>query len=351
MRCSLLLWTAVLGISAGTRDIHAQVKPKEDSGWTSLFNGKNFDGLYIRSGAVLKDTATQNIYKIEGDSIHVAGGGGLLTTKKTYSRYQMRVKYRYAKAAADQNAGLQYHVEPTDYDSTEKFGSQNLKVPYYFGRSFVQSIEFQTYVGNAGAYIGIGNLWARTTTSGGKFSPIGSPTIATPDHGGGGRFVNTSNPDIPADYTKWVQCQLDVYGADSSIHRVNGQVVVKTWKLRKVVKTGSDGADEYMENADTSAAVPNDKGHIGLQAEGSNIYYRDWEIRLLDAQGKPIIPGCMDPNDVNYNPLANQSNGSCKTTALVPSRKKHQKPSRPIGNGSGVLVTPHGMVDMKGKRF
>jgi hypothetical protein len=130
---------------------------------------------------------------------------------------------------------------------------------------------------------------------------------------------------------------------------INGQVVVKAWKLRKVVKTGGSGADDYMGNTDTSTAVPNDKGHIGLQAEGSTIYYRDWEIRLLDSRGNPIIPGCMDANDANYNPLANQSDGSCKATTLVSPGGRHRGLSRAIGNGSEGLLTPRGTVDVKGR--
>ncbi len=320
---------ALLGIFSAAHESPMPTVPvSADSGWVKLFNGKDFEGLYVRRGAVLQDPATQTVYKIEGDSIHVpAGGGGLLTTRKTYSRYQMRVKYRYAATGTGQNAGLQYHVEPTDFDATEKSGSQNTQVPYFFGRSFVQSIEFQTYVGNAGAYIGIGNLWARTTTAGGKFSPGGSPFIATPDKGGGGRYINTASPNLPVDYTKWVQCQINVYGADSSIHMINGQVVVKAWKLRKVVRTAGGGADDYAGDADTSAAVPNDMGHIGLQAEGSNIFYRDWEIRLLDSQGNPIL-----------------------TTTLAHPREARRTRALPIGFGSGAMATPNGMVDAVGRR-
>lgn len=347
-----MLGTACLGLGLGLRAEAQKVPVKEDSGWVSLFNGRNFDGLYVRSGAMLRDPAVQTTYKIEGDSIHVAGGSGLLTTRKVYSRYQMRVKYKYAKTGTGQNAGLQYHVEPTDFDSTDRVGTQNVKVPYYFGRSFVQSIEFQTYVSMAGAFIGIGNLWARTTVaSGQKYSPGGTAYIATPS-GGGSRYIYPVNhPDNSIVYTRWVQCQINVHGADSVLHFVNGLMVVKAWKLRHVVEPGS-GADNYV--TDTSAAVPMGSGHIGLQAEGADIYYRDWDIRLLDAQGRPIIPGCMNPQSANYNPLANQDNGTCPVTVRrsdggMGSRGNGRKPVAAGRRAIREFATPEGGADARGR--
>ncbi len=313
IRLGILL---ILGATAS-----ALSQTQADSGWTTLFNGTNFSGLYIRIGGVLQNPATQTTYRIEGDSIHVPSGSGLLTTQKVYSRYQMRVKYKYAATGTGQNAGLQYHVEPRDYDSTEAYGSQNLTVPYYFGRGFVQSIEFQTYVSMAGAFIGIGNLWARTTVSTAqKYSPTGTAFITTPS-GGGSRYIYpTLYPDNSIAYTRWVPCLVNVYGADSVVHFLNGSVVLKAWKLRHIVAAGPTGADNYI--TDTTVTTPMSDGHIGLQAEGFNIYYRDWGVRLLDAQGNPIIPGCTNPGAPNYNPLANQDNGSCLPTALRPGTRK-----------------------------
>jgi hypothetical protein len=302
-----------------------EISVSADSGWVSLFNGKNFDGLYIRSGATLQNPATQTAYRIEGDSIHVLKSSGLLTTKKIYAHYQMRVKYRYAASGADQNAGLQYHVEATDYDSLEKFGTQNKSVPYFFGRSFVQSIEFQTYVGNAGAFIGIGNLWARTTVSPGQvYAASGTAYITTPSDGGS-RYINTSSPKLPAVYWKWVQCQINVYGADSTVHFIDGQIVVKAFKLRKVVQTDASGANFYV--TDTSQTMPMNAGHIGLQAEGSDIYYRDWQLRQLDEKGEPIIP-----------------------VSLHSMPKKIRAINRSKGNGSEVLVRPQGFRDFMGRK-
>jgi hypothetical protein len=326
------------------------VRPKEDSGWVSLFNGRDFTGLYIREGGVLRNPATQTIFRIQGDSIFSPSGfNALLTTKAVYSRYQMRVKYKYGSTATGQNGGLIYHIESTDFDSTNAFGTANLRVPYFFGRGYVQAIEFQTYVGNAGAYIGIGNHWARTTTTGGRYSPTGTPYIAPPDGGGGGRYINTANTGVPANWSQWVQCQLNAYGSDSVVHIVGGLVAAKAWKLRHVVVTDADGADMYMANTDTANAIPKDRGHIGIQSEGSNIYYRDWDIRMLDAQGRPIIPGCTNPAATNYNPLATQDNGSCLTTALKPLNPRSKNPDHNRRIHVGGLTARGGYLDVKGR--
>ncbi|GEM_PF-5471335 len=306
----------------------AQAATKEDSGWVSVCNGKNFDGLYVRLGSVLKDINTQTAFKIQGDSILATpGNNGLLTTKTVYSRYQSRVKYKYGTNAKDQNAGFIHHILPADYDPADKVGTSNLKVPYFFGRGYCQAIEFQTYIGNAGAFIAIGNVWSRTTEAGGKYSPNGTQTLEIPNAGGGGRYINTANPGVPEDASKWTQLMLFSYGADSVVHVVNGQVAAKAWDIRNAVVTNASGADDYLKDTDTSATTPMVSGHIALQTEGNLLYYRDWDIRLLDEHGNPIIP----------------------STGLALSRKRVRKSIRSSPKGTSIFLTPRGTMDVNGR--
>ena len=65
---ALLAWTveATLAVAmavAGNPVAQAQ-KPlsKADSGWVSIFNGKDFTGLYIRLGGALQNPATQTSF-------------------------------------------------------------------------------------------------------------------------------------------------------------------------------------------------------------------------------------------------------------------------------------------------
>jgi len=320
-------------------------RPKEDSGWTSLFNGTNLNGLYVRQGDRLQ--TTQTIFVVQGDSIFSSGTLALLTTKKVYSRYQSRMKFRYATNATGLNGGFIYHIEPRDYDTTTAILTTDLTVPYFFGRGYPQAIEFQTYVGNTGGFIGIGNLWAQSTIVGSQvYSPTGTAYTTTPS-GGFSRYITTAYPNTPPDRTKWAQCQINVYGGDSVVHFVDGLRTVKAWNILHIAPDGQPTSGIYATSQ--AGATLMDRGHIGIQSEGNVIYYRDWDIRLLDAQGRPIIPGCTNPSASNYNNLATQDNGSCTPTGLISNRSRSGKSGQSRRIYVGGLTTSSGYLDVKGR--
>jgi hypothetical protein len=285
---------------------------KRDSGWVPLFNGRDFEGLYIRNGGgTLRDPASQASYLIEGGAIRVpkTGGVGHLATRAIYSRYQVRVHYKYGPGQANPNAGLLYHIDTLDWIPGSANGSKNPAVPYFFG-AYVKSVELQTYRGDAGAFLGIMNIWVTADTKGDAnhtWQAGGTPYTAFPSEDLQPRRIYRSRNAAPSD-TDWVLLEGLIHGSDSVIHRVNGEVVMMGRDLLHNGKTSV--------SAETAGRTPLDKGHVGLQSEGAEVWYRDWEIRLLRKDGTPIIPGCTDARAPNFLPIANQDDGSCKPLGI-----------------------------------
>lgn len=256
---------------------------KADSGWVQLFNGKDHGGLYIRTGGgILQDPDKQASFQIKDSTLFVpkTGGVGHVATRTVYSRYQVRVQYRYGKGQTNPNAGLLYHIDSADYAASD-----------------------------AGAFLGIMNIWVTADTKGDAnhtWQAGGMPYTAVPSNDLSPRRIYRSQNAAPND-TDWVLLEGLIYGSDSVVHRVNGTVVMRGRNLMHNRKT--------VLSADEADRMPMDRGHIGLQTEGAEVSYRNWELRRLRADGTPLIPGCTNPSASNYSSISNQDDGSCKGTS------------------------------------
>jgi hypothetical protein len=274
--------------------LHAQ---ESDSGWVPLFNGENFDGLYIRlgGGGTLQDPAVQTAYYIEDGMIKVdpSGGGGHIASKGVYSWYHVRIQYRFTAPTGNVNAGLLYHIHPTDYADGDQYGSQNSETPYW--SQYVQSVECQMYrdhpaKGDAGAFLGIWNVWVTAETDGSSanvWESGGELYTAYPTQSLYPRRIE--NREDHSLTTDWNWLEAVVLGGDSVTHLVNGQVVMKGFDLET-------NDNLQLSEPDDPDRWPMEEGHIGLQAEGAEIFYRNFELRELI--------GCTDPEAANYVPWA-----------------------------------------------
>jgi hypothetical protein len=312
---------ALLGAAIGWAAAHGQgTWTKKDSGWVPLFNGKDFQGLYIRNnGGTLRDPASQASFLIEDGAIRVpkTGGVGHVATRESHSRYHVRVEYKYGPGQANPNAGLLYHIDTLDWIPGAAYGSKNAAVPYFFG-AYVKSVELQMYRGDAGAFLGIMNVWVTADTKGDAnhtWQAGGTPYTAYPSNDLQPRRIYRSRNAAPRD-TDWVLLEGIIHGGDSVIHRVNGETVMKGENLMHNGKT--------VVSDDPAGRAPMDKGHIGLQTEGAEVWYRNWELRRLRKDGTPIIPGCTDPKAGNFLPIANEDDGTCRSVSVrrVPARAK-----------------------------
>jgi hypothetical protein len=335
-------WGTILLATAGAAC--AQRAPTSaDSGWAPLFDGRDFDGLYIRLAGTLQDPAKQGAFRIEDGTLHVSASGGIgaIATEASYSRYQVRVEYRFGKGQGHPNAGLLYHIDTADWRPGDAFGTRNAQVPYFAG-AYAKGVEYQMYRGDAGAFLGIMNVWVTAETKGDAnhtWKPGGVPYTAYPTDGLADRRIYRSVDAAPDD-TDWVRFEGRIRGADNVEHIVNGITVMKGKDLRHNRKTA-------ITSKDDPERLPMDRGHIGLQSEGAEVWYRNWQVRLLDEADRPIIPGCRVPTSPDYNPLANRDGtGPCRSTALRAASAADDPAARgnpvsPLGERGGRHLTPY----------
>jgi len=228
----------------------------QPSRWTPLFNGKNLDGFYTFLPAPGKNKDPEGYFKVENGMIHVMDlppsdqkkEFGYLATEKVYENYALRFQYkwgekRYApRAKAKRDSGCLYHIVGDDH-------------------TWPKCIECQVQEGDTGdlwIVSGVGPVDSTVQSLDAKekvFAPAGVSFTLTR-----GRIIKDPVADS---LTDWNSVEVIVKG-NSSVHIVNGKVVNRA---------------ANMMNADTNE--PLTKGRIGFQAEGSEVFYRNIEIRPL----------------------------------------------------------------------
>ena len=119
---------AIVVIALGSTLMSAKKKDKKNDGFVQLFNGKNFDGWYLKLRNGDADMA-QKVYCIENGMVHVfrdlpdsfqlnsgSDTHGLFYTIKTYSKFIFKFEYKWGKKIYNNfnqfqyDAGMYYHV-------------------------------------------------------------------------------------------------------------------------------------------------------------------------------------------------------------------------------------------------
>ncbi|WP_282165538.1 3-keto-disaccharide hydrolase [Cellulophaga baltica] len=238
-----------------------------DDGFVALFNGKNWEGWYLKLKNGDHEMA-KKVYAIDNGMVHVFknmpdsldlgtgenGTHGLFYTNKKYSKYILRFEYKWGTKITNNferwqyDAGIYYHV--TD------------------DKIWPTGIEYQiryNHVSNAnhtGDFITGG-------TSLNWFAAKDSSTFLLPEKGGlptGQRknkmLLASPNVAVNALNDQWNQCEIIVMGDTYTIHKLNGVIV----------------------NMGTDLSVS--EGIIGFQSETAEIYYKNIKIKEFDE----IIP-------------------------------------------------------------
>jgi hypothetical protein len=240
----------------------------------ALFNGKDLTGwdTYIGPAydSIKKDFAGEpvglnndrgglfKVVKEDGEpAIRVSGEKfGGISTKKEFGNYHLRLEFKWGKLKsppkknAKRDSGLLYHaVGPHAAD-------------WLF---WMRSQEFQIQEGDCGDYWGCGGAFA-TIPAEKKgedrfvYSPSG-PMSLFRDKGPNGRNC-IKTPDAEKPSGEWNTIDLYCYG-DTSVHMVNGKVVMVLYQLRQPEGSGD---------------IALTKGKIQLQSEGAEVFYRDLAI-------------------------------------------------------------------------
>ena len=320
---AMLIVTAALACMSNTL-AQPTTATKADSGWVSLFNGTDFTGVYIFSkerGAGIVDT--QKIFQADSGRIHspsIPNSEFHLITSKEYSYYKVRVEYRWGPITGSQNAGMVIHIDNTlAHAGTLPAGTlrpTSIEVQMLRTDNNNNSPSTLWSAVNLGPYIS-------TTVQSGTMNYLTGGVAWTNDPWGSRTIYTTvANPEYPVG--QWNRSQAEVYG-DSGAFFLNGVLRTRGWHFQVRINAN----DASVANRKRYA-----KGGIGLQQEGNEIWYRNYEIMEIDsATGLPINArrGCTIRTAANYDPRAVVNNGTCSSVGIG---KAMDKPSlRKIGFG------------------
>jgi Domain of Unknown Function (DUF1080) len=238
-----------------------------DHPWVPLFNGKNLDGWTPKFAGHATGENFANTFRVEDGILKVAYDGyakfggqyGHLFTNIAYSRYILRLEYRFTgKMMADApgyvnlNSGVMIHSQPPQSMEPDQ--------------GFPASLEFQFLADEGKGKRPTGNVCTPGTNleMGGKL---------VENH-----IVESSAPTFPAE--EWVKAEVEVRGGEEVIHRVNGVEVLRYQRpqldprgeLAPVAGLLAAGAPKLLSY-----------GHIALQAEGQPVWFRNIELKSLEA--------------------------------------------------------------------
>ncbi|MFB9052661.1 DUF1080 domain-containing protein [Formosa undariae] len=239
-------------------------KVLDKDGFETLFNGKNFDGWYLklRNG---DDALAKKVFAIENDMVHVFNDAfpkeyelntgennthGLFYTKKKYSKYILKFEYKWGSRVANNferwqyDAGVYYHVTndavwPTGieyqvrYDQTTKRNhTGDLIRPKDVKYDWYSAKDSETYLHpKEGGVLDTSKSWLHHATPTRNFKALDD---------------------------QWNQCEIIVMGDVYTIHKLNGDIVNMAFNLNP------------------------SSGIIGFQSETAEIYYRNIKIKEFE---------------------------------------------------------------------
>src|SRR3954463_1644784 len=268
MRKSLVLSFAVCAIGAALL-LGSAWQPRStaaDEGWIPLFNGKNFDGWYSYTENGGKNNDPTHVFKLENNAVHIldvpAGAkfeNGYLSTVKDYSNVRIHAEYKWGTTRATEgkrNSGLLYLAGGAD-------------------AIYPRSIECQIEESD------VGDMWIVNGTQVTGF--LISPTFQMfDDDRNVGRTIRSSPGESLRilksgdfeDRNAWNTVEIILDG-DTTTHIVNGRIVNYARDIKK------------PDPENPAHMIPLTSGHILLEAEGSEIWFRDVKVKSIEPPKRP----------------------------------------------------------------
>ena len=262
------------------------------SGWTSLWNGKNLDGwtTWMQQPAassevpglkrdadgkytepIGSDRDPLKVFTVVNDvdgkpAIRISGEVfGELRSKASFKDYHLKLQFKWGekkwaprdKPETPRDSGLLYHVH---------------SAPGAEGRTWARSVELQIQEHDVGDLYAVGSAIAvRAKARAGTkptlydYDPKGEWTYFSQSQGSMGRCIK--QPDNEKPTGEWNTVELIAFGNDA-IHIVNGKVVMR---LHGPVRINAD------------LPTPVTSGPIIFQSEGAELFYRDIQVRPITA--------------------------------------------------------------------
>lgn len=239
---------------------------QEPPQWVELFNGKDLTGWTVKIakrplGENFADTfrVEDGILKVDyADYAKFDDQFGHLFTNLAYSRYILRLEYRFAgNAMADApgyvhlNSGVMIHAQPP----------QSMRMD----QGFPCSLEMQFLAQDGDGPRSTGNVCTPGTNleRNGKLDRT--------------HVIGSSAPTFRPD--EWVQAEIEVRGSDEVVHRINGQEVLRYQRPQLDPKNDRGPATDLL---DLGQPLLLSAGHIALQAEGQPVWFRHIRLQPLD---------------------------------------------------------------------
>ncbi len=241
--------------------------------WKSLFNGKNLDGWIVFLGYRAKkeilhlNKKSQEVFTAENGEIHMYKNypedsivpEGFLATEKEYSNFHLKLEFKWGSKKFAQrinkkrNSGVMVLAQDT--------------VGFW-----PTSVECQVMEGDAGDIYTQNNAWITTTVDSFILDPVTknkipvySPEGKVYNHGGKGsrRLIHDARYDKSEGWNT-----VEIIVKDNKvIYFINGKENDRLWNIR------------YINPKDTGDSKPLLKGRILLQAEATEIFYRNIMIK------------------------------------------------------------------------
>jgi hypothetical protein len=232
-------------------------KPRSD-GWSPLFNGRNFDGWYTFLASKGKNNDPQHVFQLEKGVIHILNipvtkekqEFGYLASEKEFSHCRISLEFKWGTK----------RFPPREEDKRDS------GLVYYFvgpDKIWPRGLESQIQETD------VGDLWildGPTITT--KVETLDFPmyVLSGPlKTQGRGRIIKFGDFENRAGWNK-VEVILD---GDKITHIVNGTVVMRAWDLKQ------------PDPKNPTQNIPLDSGRIFLQAEGSEIFFRNVRVKPL----------------------------------------------------------------------
>lgn len=256
--------------------------PKPDAeGWIQIFRGDNQSdfSVYTANGAPSQNDKPFGppFYIQAGDTIRTSGSpNGQLIFKQNFSHYIMEVDLRWPSNLG--NTGVMTKIQWEDAGQ---------------GGGLPRAVECQ---GDPGQ--GIGQIWALGSIdgqSGGTWITVRAKMVTHPFGGGQAAQADSSQAEIdyggvgapsnnliigypgwqkphPAalDNKGWVTIRVESHGKDTTRHLVDGVKVMQYRNPRIAPKNNANSVIKYLT-----------EGMLSIQSEGTQVWYRNWRIKLL----------------------------------------------------------------------
>jgi 3-keto-disaccharide hydrolase len=258
----IALCIALVGLLWGAASAMDTDSGKEEH-WISLFNGKNLDGWTPKITGYELGENFGDTFRVENGVLKVAydkydkfeGRFGHLFYKAPFSRYRLRVEYRFVGEQtpggpgwAVRNSGIMVHCQ-----NPESMGEK---------QEFPVSIEVQLLGGNGTDERPTGNLCTPGT------HVVMKDQLVT-DH-----CVHSSSKTYHGD--QWVTAEVEVHGNDTIRHLINGEVVLEYEHPQL------DEKDADASKLAKIGTVMLQGGYISLQGESHPCEFRKVEIQPIE---------------------------------------------------------------------